>query len=87
MATDRRIRTKWVMRQRYQRAANIATAVGLVAGVAIVAFIWPHEVGAWRDRRFLLTATLILLLATLGPCLLVKYLWRTIRWRKFEEWS
>jgi len=87
MATERRVRTKWIMRERYRRIANIATLVGLVAGVAILALIWPHETGAWLERKFLLIASFIVLLAALGPRLLVKTLWRMIHWRNFEEWS
>jgi hypothetical protein len=87
MATERRVRTKWIMRERYRRIANIVALVGLAAGVAILALIWPHEAGAWLERKFLLTASLIVLLTAMGPPLLVKALWRMVHWRNFEEWS
>lgn len=87
MATDRRVRTKWIMRRRYKRLSDIATAAGLVAGLAIVALIWPQAAGAWLDRKFLLTSSLVVLLTTLGPRLLVKAAWYVVLWRNYEEWS
>lgn len=87
MATDRRVRTKWMMRRRYKRLADIGTGAGLIAGLAIVALIWPHATGAWLERPFLLTASLAVLLATLAPRLLIKAWWRIVLRRNFEEWG
>ena len=42
MATDRRVRTKWIMRRRYRRLSDIATAVGLFVGLTIVGFLSFH---------------------------------------------
>ena len=87
MATDRRVRTKWIMRRRYRRLSDIATAVGLFAGLTTVALIWPPATGAWLDRKFLLMSSLVVLLTTLGPRLLVKAAWYVVLWRNHEEWS
>lgn len=87
MATDRRVRTKWIMRRRYRRLSDIATGVGLFVGLTIVALIWPHASGAWLDRKFLLMSSFVVLLTTIGPRLLVKAAWYVVLWRNYEEWS
>lgn len=87
MATERRVRTKWVLRQRYARAADVATMVGAVVGIAVVAAIWPSDPGAWMGRRFVIGAFLIVLALTLGPRLLIKAAWRMMHWRHYEEWG
>lgn len=84
---DRRVRTFWVMRQRYRRAALLATIAGAATGGAVIFAIWPAAPGAWLQRDFLATAAAVLLLGALVPRLLVKTWWRMLRRRNYEEWG
>lgn len=84
---EKRVRTFWVVRQRFRAAANIATVVGGVIGVAIVAAAWPPGSEAWLQRTFLLPALLTVLLGALVPRLLVNAAWRLVHRHNREEWG
>lgn len=84
---EKRVRTFWVVRQRFCAAANIATVVGAVVGVAVVAAVWPQGPEAWLQRTFLLPALLTVLLGAMVPRLLVNAAWRLVQRRNREEWG
>jgi pilus assembly protein TadC len=75
------------MRQRYRRAADLATLVGAIAGLGVVAARWPALPGAFLQREFLMFAIASILLGALVPRLLVKLWWRMLRRRNHEEWG
>ncbi len=84
---SRQVRTFWVMRQRYRRSANMVTVLGALAGLSVVAVIWPTLPGAWQQRDFVVGSIALVALAALVPRLLVKMFWRMLRRRNYEHWG
>jgi threonine/homoserine/homoserine lactone efflux protein len=84
---ERRPRTFWVMRERYRRAAGVVTVAGIVAGLAIVAYLAPRGGGLLLQRAFIVQAALIVAASALLPWLLVRLMWRIERRRRREEWN
>ena len=83
---ERRLRTSYLMRKRYQRAAGIVTMVGDLAGLAAVAYLAPRGAAHLLQRAFIVQAALIVAASALLPRLLVRLLWRIECWRHREEW-
>jgi hypothetical protein len=83
---ERRLRTSYVMRKRYQRAAGIVTMMGALAGLAAVAYLTPRGAAHLMQRAFIVQAALIVVASALLPRLLVQLLWRIERRRHREEW-
>lgn len=81
----RRVRTYWLVRERYRRAANIATVVGAATGLALVVAPAVREPPDSLDARTLLAVCLIVLVAALVPRLIVRGLWRVQRARLRER--
>jgi hypothetical protein len=86
---DKRLRTYFVVRQRYKRARWVAAGSGvLVAALAIAMAVTRLEVtGFDLDRGFYLGAVVLLLAAAAVPWLIVEGLWRRARWRHFWDWQ
>ena len=84
---ERRVRTFWVMRRRYRRAALLVTVLGAATGLVVVFAIWPSAPGAWQQRGFLAAASALVVLGALLPRLLVTSWWRMLRRRNYEEWG
>jgi len=83
--THRRLRTRWLLRERYRRAADVATVAGGLAGATVVALTaWDHPGGA---APIAAPGLLTLVLVWVGggmlvPRLLVRLVWRLHRRRR-----
>jgi hypothetical protein len=86
---SKRLRTYYVVRQRYKRARWIAAAVGaLVVAVLIAeAFTRLQTAGLPPDKGFYTGAIALLLAGTVVSWLVVEGLWRWARRRHFWEWQ
>ena len=85
----KRLRTYYVVRQRYKRARWIAAAVGaLVVAVLIAeAFTRLQTAGLPPHKGFYIGAIALLLAGTVVSWLVVEGLWRWARRRHFWEWQ
>jgi hypothetical protein len=86
---DKRLRTYFVVRQRYKRARRVAAGGGiLVAALAIAMTLTrPEGTGSALDTRFYLDAAVLLLAAAVVPWLIVEGLWQWTRRRHFWDWQ
>ncbi len=85
---DRRVRTFWVVRQRYQRAAWIASGIGGVVGLFLVALILRLDLADGKLSGGGVVACIILLVAfTLVPRIVVRLMWRAARRQHYWEWQ
>ncbi len=85
---DRRVRTFWVVRQRYHRAAWIATGIGGVVGLFLVALIVRLDLADGKLSAGGVVACIIVLAAfILVPRIVVLLMWRVARQRHYWEWQ
>ena len=86
---DKRLRTYFVVRQRYKRVRWMAAGVGvLVAALAIAIAVTRLEVTGFNlDTGFYLGAAVLLLAAAALPWLIVEGLWQWARRRHFWDWQ
>lgn len=82
---ERRVRTYWVVRERYRVAANAATVLGALAGVAAVAWLSLREPTPPLDAEWAVATAVLVALAALVPRLVVRGLWRLRRERLRER--
>ena len=86
---DKRLRTYFVVRQRYRRARWMAAGGGVfVAALAIAIAVTRLEVTGFNlDTGFYLGAAVLLLAAAALPWLIVEGLWQWARRRHFWDWQ
>jgi hypothetical protein len=84
---DRRIRTAWLVRQRFRFAANVASSVGLMLALVLIVAARPATLGGWLQLGFASGAMGVLLVGAVAPRLAVQAVWRLIRWRNQEDWG
>jgi hypothetical protein len=84
---DRRIRTAWLVRQRFRFAANLASGLGLFLALGLIVAARPPSLEGWLQLGFVSGAIGVLLVGAVAPRLAVQVVWRLIRWRNQEEWG
>jgi hypothetical protein len=84
---ERRVRTAWLVRQRFRRAANLATLAGILLALLLVAAARPATPEGWVQFGFVTGALGVLLVGAVAPRLAVQAVWRVVRWRNHEEWG
>ena len=84
---DRRVRTAWLVRQRFRFAANLASAVGLLLALILIVVARPPALAGWFQLGFVSGALGVLLVGAVAPWLAIQAVWRLIRWRNHEEWG
>ena len=50
---DRRVRTAWLVRQRFRVAANLAMGLGLLLALSLIAAARPSTPSGWLEPGFL----------------------------------
>ncbi len=84
---ERRVRTWYVVRQRYRRAAWIASAVGvLLALVPVAQTARSDDPSALSSPGFLAGSAILVVIGFVLPWLIVMALWRRTRNRHVSEW-
>ena len=84
---ERRVRTSYVMRRRYRRAAWIAALIGaLLALVPVIELAWSNDPSALYAPGFLGGSAALVLIGAAVPWLIVTALWRRTRNRHASEW-
>jgi hypothetical protein len=84
---ERRVRTWYVVRRRYRRAAGIAAVVGvLLALVPVVQTARSDDPSALYTASFLAGSVALLVIGAVVPWLIVMALWRRTRNRHASEW-
>ncbi len=78
----RRLRSYWLIRQRYRHAANLAALLGGASGLFLV--MAPTAQGTFASPDAW-SVVVVVLMAALLPRLFVLWLWRTQRWRLRER--
>ena len=70
--------TAWLVRERYRHAAQVAALLGGLVGFVIVLLLaWSRDAGSGASSfDVVLVDIAIILVATLGPPLVVMLLWR-----------
>lgn len=83
---ERRLRTDWVLRRRWARAASVATVLGAAVGVTLAALLVRAVLAAGHsvDRDVVLAILTILALTSLLPRWIVSRLGRRVRRRHRE---
>ena len=84
---DRRVRTAWLVRQRFRFAANVASGVGVMLAMVLIVAARPATLGGWLQRGFVSGAMGVLLVGAVAPRFAVQAVWRLIRWRNQEDWG
>lgn len=84
---ERRVRTAWVMRRRFHLAAKVATAVGALLAIIVVAIAVRSVDTTWQSPRFLAGAVGTVLLGAGLPRVAVLAAWRVVRSRHQEDWG
>lgn len=85
---DRRVRTFWVVRQRYKRAAWIASGIGTVVGLLLAVLVIRLDLADGKLSSGGIAACIILLAAfIIVPRLVVSMMWRSARRRHYWEWQ
>ena len=83
----RRVRTWYVVRQRYRRAAWIASILGtLLALVPVLQTAWSDDPSALSSPGFLAGSAVLVVIGFVLPRLVVMALWRRTRNRHASEW-
>lgn len=84
---ERRVRTSYVMRRRYRRAAWIAALLGaLLALVPVIETARSDDPSALYTPGFLAGSAALVLIGAAVPWLIVTALWRRTRNRHASEW-
>jgi hypothetical protein len=84
---ERRVRTWYVVRRRYRRAARIAAVLGaLVALAAVVQAVRSQDPAAAYSPGFLVGSAVLVAIGFGLPYLTVIALWRWTRNRHAAEW-
>ncbi len=85
---ERRVRTWWVMRERYRRAAWAASVLGgLLALVPVLATLRADGLDALLEPRFLAISVAMVVAGALVPGWAVNAVWRWRKKRNAVEWS
>jgi pilus assembly protein TadC len=85
---ERRVRTWWVVRERYRRAGWAASVLGgLLALLPILAAVRADGLGALLDPRFLLISLAVVTAGVVVPAWIVSALWRWQKRRNGVNWS
>ncbi len=86
---DRRVRTFWVVRQRYQRAGWIASLVGAIVGLILVTLVVRLDLadGQGLSGGGLLACAILLAAFAVLPRVVVRLMWRSTRQRHFWDWQ
>lgn len=83
MSEERRVRTVWLMRQRYHRMARIAGATGGTVAFAVVGALWFAATSAAQlpGARFYLLSAVVVAAAVWLPYRAVLAWWHHVRHR------
>ncbi len=85
---ERRVRTWWVVRERYRRVAWAASVLGGLLGlVPILATLRADGPGALLEPRFVAISVAMVVGGALVPAWAVNAVWRWRRRRNALEWS
>jgi hypothetical protein len=85
---ERRVRTWWVVRERYRRAGWAASVLGGLLGLLpTIATLWSDGPGVLLDPRFLLVSLAMAAAGVLIPAWIVTALWRWQKRRNGVNWS
>lgn len=86
---DRRVRTSWIVRQRYQRAAWISSLTGGILGLMLVTLVVRLDLADGRGLSggAIVACAVLLAAFTVLPRTLVRMMWHTTRRRHFWDWQ
>ena len=86
---NKRLRTYFVVRQRYKRARWVAAGGGILVAVLAIAMALTRleATDLALDRGFYLDAAVLLLAAAAVSWLIVEGLWQWARRRHFWDWQ
>lgn len=84
---ERRVRTFWLMRERYRVASRVAAALGGVAALGLVgATGWrDYSAGVPISREFAVQSALLMAAGILIPYVATRLLWRRYRRLHYED--
>ena len=84
---ERKVRTFWLVRERYRMAGRVAAACGAAAGLAVVLVLgWRFQrLGRTLDNQFIGLAATLMAMSVVLPYGIVRLLWRRYRSRHLED--
>lgn len=86
---ERRVRTYFVVRQRFRRIAMIASIAGLLVALIpiLVSLLDLGTAAALQSRSFVVYSILLLLVGGVVPRWVVFTCWNQVKRRRREEWQ
>lgn len=85
---ERQVRSWWTVRERYRRAAQVASLLGGAAALGLVLLsLKDAGAGALGSPRFLIGSALLLAAGVLAPRWIVNAAWRRRKIRYTHDWS